>query len=86
MKFGSIWSYLEQQAGSVRVDLTHLIIHELQGQSWLPHAAAAHHDHLVQDQRTLGLALICCHDFSVPEEEAELDCKHAQVWWKKNRI
>lgn len=36
---------------------THLIVHELQGERRLPHAAAAHHDHLVEDQGGLVLVL-----------------------------
>lgn len=35
----------------------HLVIHELQGQRRLPHTAAAHHDHLMEDQGGLVLVL-----------------------------
>ncbi len=41
---------------------SHLVVHELQGEGRLPHASAAHHDHLVEDQRGLVLVLAGGHD------------------------
>lgn len=41
---------------------THLVVHELQREGRLPHATAAHHDHLMESQRGLALVLAGGHD------------------------
>lgn len=41
---------------------SHLIVHELQCERRLPHTAAAHHDHLMKNQRGLALVLAGGHD------------------------
>ena len=43
------------------LQFSHLVVHELQGESRLPYASTTHHDHLVEGQGTLVLALIGSH-------------------------
>lgn len=58
---------------------THLIVHELQGEGRLPHAAAAHHDHLVQRQRALVFTFTGRHLWFLPRVCFTLSHTHAHT-------
>lgn len=60
--------------GSVAMAVSHLVVHELQREGRLPHAAAAHHDHLVENQRGLALVFAGGHDSGL-QRKAPTDVK-----------